>query len=182
MTIEGQSGVSPEEPAAERLRIRLIKAKDAELIWQWANDPSVRMNAFHQETISLETHLEWFRRRLASSDTRIWVLEASGVPVAQIRYDRVQPGAAEISFTVSADHRGRGFGTYMLIHTAERACRALGVRSVQGVAFKTNQASARAFIKAGFQQSAEKLISGHLCYVFTREFHDKGGESGPQGD
>lgn len=66
------------------LRVRRARGDDAELVWEWANDPTVRARSFRPDPIPLDEHLEWYRGRLASPDTRLWIIERHGAPVAQI--------------------------------------------------------------------------------------------------
>ena len=37
-----------------RLSLREVTAKDMDLLYEWANDPTVRQNAFHTEPIPYE--------------------------------------------------------------------------------------------------------------------------------
>ena len=163
-------------PAADRLRVRRACFQDAELLWQWANDPSVRANSFHPEPILLDEHLEWYKEKLTSSDTRIWILELNQVPVAQIRYDRVNTDTAEISFSVVSEHRGRGLGTRSLVLTSGMVCRELGVKRLRGRVFSSNDASVRVFTKAGFECVGQEQVSDKLCMIFVREFSETTGE------
>jgi UDP-2,4-diacetamido-2,4,6-trideoxy-beta-L-altropyranose hydrolase len=154
---------------ADRLRVRRARFQDAEILWQWANDSSVRANSFHPQPIPLDEHIKWYKAKLASPDTRIWILELNQVPVAQIRYDRVHADAAEISFSVVSDYRGRGLGTEALILTSDMACRELGVKRLKGIVFSSNAASMRAFIKAGFECVSQEQVFDKLCHIFVRE-------------
>jgi RimJ/RimL family protein N-acetyltransferase len=151
------------------LTVRKAGEDDCELLWTWANDPAVRGVSFHPDPIPWVKHNAWYREKLSSPDTRIWILELSHVPVAQIRYDRIDAETAEIDFSVVAERRGRGFGTKVLLSTARRACQELGVRRLKGVALRSNEASVRSFIKAGFESVGLQDISKNLCQVFVRE-------------
>ena len=153
----------------DKYHLRRAGFQDAELIWKWANDPSVRARSFHSEPIPLERHLKWYEKKLASPDTRLWILELNQIPVAQIRYDRIDIDSAEIGFSVAKEYRGRGLGTKTLIFTSYQACRELKVKRLKGVVFISNKASARAFIKAAFKCVGEQLISNKHSYVFVRE-------------
>lgn len=156
-------------PGADHLRVRHARFQDAEILWQWTNDSSVRANSFHPESIPLDEHIKWYKAKLASPDTRIWILELNQVPVAQIRYDRIHTDAAEMSFSVVSDYRGRGLGTKALILTSGMACRELGVKRLKGVVFSSNAASMRAFTKAGFECVSQEQVFDKLCHIFVRE-------------
>jgi len=156
-------------PAADHLQVRRACFQDAELLWQWANDPIVRANSFRPEAISLDEHIEWYKGKLTSSDTRIWILELNRVPVAQIRYDRVHMVIAEISFSVVCDYRGRHLGTRALVLTSGMACRELGVKRLRGIVFSSNEVSVRAFTKAGFECVGQEQVSDKLCRILIQE-------------
>jgi len=152
----------------DHLRMRPASFGDAEVLWKWTNDPTVRAHSFHPGPIPLDGHTEWYKGKLAFPDTRIWILELNQVAVAQIRYDRISRDTAEIDLSVAPDCQGRGLGTRALILTSDIACKELGVRRVKGVVFSSNRASRRAFAKAGFQCIGLETISGELCQVFER--------------
>jgi len=148
--------------------LRPAAPEDVGLLWLWANDPATRANSFSRDAIPWETHRAWYRAKLASPDSRLWLLEWRRVPVGQIRYDRVDGGTARISFAVAPGYRGRGLGTRLLALSAERACRELAVGRLEGITLARNAASARAFVAAGFAQAGEPTVDGEPCLVFAR--------------
>lgn len=152
----------------DRVRVRPAEPADAVVVWRLANEPSVRAHSFDPRPIPLEGHMRWYRARLASPDCRFWLLEVEGVPVAQVRYDRVDETAAEVSFAVAPALRGRGVGTLALERTCADACVELRVGVVRGAVIAANEASARAFVKAGFRRAAETERNGRRCYIFER--------------
>ena len=155
--------------ATDDIRVRRGSIQDGELLWKWANDQSVRANAFHADTITLKEHLRWYQNKLNSPDTLIWILELGSHPVAQIRYDRVNPATAEIDISVTDDCRGMGLGTKALVLTSDISGRELGVQRIKGTVFVSNKASSRAFTKAGFNHGGRERVSGKICDIFIRE-------------
>jgi len=156
------------------LRLRAAGQKDALLLWQWANDP---VTSFVSEPISWATHEAWYAEKLASPHTRFWILDCRHVPVGQIRYDRTDAGAAQITFSVASAYRGKGFGTQLLRLSVDLAGRELGIRAVEGVSPAQNLASSRAFLRAGFEVIEEKSITGHAYFVFRRYLPLQSGKS-----
>jgi UDP-2,4-diacetamido-2,4,6-trideoxy-beta-L-altropyranose hydrolase len=150
------------------LQLRVASEEDGLLLWQWANDAVTRRNSFTSEPISWVTHQAWYAARLASPDTRLWILELQKVPVGQIRYDRTDASMARISFSIAPAYRGIGLGTQLLSLSADRAGRELKVGTVEGITFAENRASNHAFVKAGFDVVEERHIAGHCCFVFRR--------------
>ena len=148
------------------LTVRSVQPSDLELLWRWANDPDVRRNSISTDVISLEDHTKWFRRKTGSNASRIYILERAGVPIGQVRYDRVSPEEAEIGVSIAAEHRGCGFGAVTLTMTRELARHDLGVERVVGVVLTSNNASCATFRKVGFQQGRARTVNGRLCHVF----------------
>lgn len=150
------------------LSIRRARAGDARTIWKWANDPTVRANAFNPQPIPWETHISWYQGRLRSPATRIWILEDAGEPVGQIRYDRDECGAAaEISYSIAGEHRGKGYGKALLRMTRVLALAELEVEEIRGVTLAENEASRRAFSSSGFFLSEPSMSRGRACYQLT---------------
>jgi UDP-2,4-diacetamido-2,4,6-trideoxy-beta-L-altropyranose hydrolase len=149
------------------LQIRPSDSGDVQLLWEWANDPNIRRNSHHSEPIPWESHRGWYNARLLSPDTRFWILEKSGEPVGQIRYDKDRDrNSAELSFSIAGKHRGQGYGTELVRRTRELACAELSVGRITAVTFMENTASARVFKRLGFTLLGSALIKGHQCYQF----------------
>jgi UDP-2,4-diacetamido-2,4,6-trideoxy-beta-L-altropyranose hydrolase len=149
------------------IRLRAASSDDAVLLWQWSNDAETRKNSFDSRPVLWTSHVEWYRAKLASRSTRIWILELRGIPVGQIRYDRSDSTTAQISFSIAPHYRGRRLGTKLLQLSAERAATELRVKRLQGITFVENIASARSFVGAGFT-AEQTTIAGRGCLIFTR--------------
>jgi UDP-2,4-diacetamido-2,4,6-trideoxy-beta-L-altropyranose hydrolase len=150
----------------EVLRLRAATQEDMLLLWEWANDPVTRCNSFARERISWTAHEAWYAERIASPDTRWWILECRHVPVGQIRYDRGDADTAQINFSIAPAYRGRNLGTHLLRLTADVAGQELGVRIVEGTTFVENRASNHAFVSAGFEVIEENSTAGRACFLF----------------
>lgn len=148
------------------LTLRRATMADAKLLWGWANDPEVRRASFTSEPIAWERHEAWLEAKLAAPDTRIWLLEHEGEPVGQVRYDR-EGDAADIGYSVAAPSRRQGFGTVILERSAPRACRELGVARLVGVVREGNEASCRAFVRAGFTAAGVERRGDAACIRYT---------------
>ena len=46
------------------ISFRRATIEDAELLFSWANDFDVRRNAFSQQEILWDEHVEWFQKKL----------------------------------------------------------------------------------------------------------------------
>lgn len=152
----------------EALNVRPAVLEDAHQVWSLANESEVRRRSFEKAPIPLETHLRWFSEELRRPSTRFWVLELAGTLVGQIRYVRAEDGTAEVHFAVRGAFRGKGLGTQLLTRTAPEACADLRARRLIGVVIPPNEASARAFLKAGYSRAGETRRRERLCEVFER--------------
>jgi UDP-2,4-diacetamido-2,4,6-trideoxy-beta-L-altropyranose hydrolase len=148
-------------------RVRPAEVEDAEPIWEIASDPTVRRAAFNTATFSFPSHERWFRDRVTSADSHIWVIERDGAVGGFVRYDRTADGAA-VNIAVATAMRGRGLATELLRKTWDLACRALGVVRARGLVLEDNAASSRAFVKADFVQCGVDEVGGRRCIVFER--------------
>jgi RimJ/RimL family protein N-acetyltransferase len=147
------------------LALRPASPADAELLWEWRNEKSTRLNSFDEAPIPWSSHVAWLERKLASRECRIWILQDDGHPVGQIRFER-ENGQAMVNYSIDAQHRGRGLGTEILKRSVPHACRELGTHTIAGVAKSSNLASCRAFMSAGFTRAAEVLNAGCACIRF----------------
>ena len=125
---------------------------DVELIYQWANDPSVRAQAINTDAIAWEDHLSWYNKKLMSADTQIYIARASGKPVGQVRLER-ESGDWLIDYSVDINLRGLGLGESLIrevvqLHEGERFRAQVRVNNV---------ASMKVFEKLGYEKQQMKV-------------------------
>jgi RimJ/RimL family protein N-acetyltransferase len=148
------------------LSLRDATADDVDLLYAWRNDPATRESSFQTAVIDIDSHRQWFARKLSERDrTRIWILTESGDPAGQVRYDR-DSDVAELSFSIDLRFRGRGLGTEILRLSAPRACLELLVKRLRAVVKPDNRASIAAFGHAGFRREGESIVNGERALVF----------------
>lgn len=160
----------PRKPSAAHRGgyLRSSRPGDAALYFEWTNDPGTRRNSFNPSMVEWSEHREWFRSKLADPAVRMYVLEVDGCPVGEIRFNLAGP-RAEISFSVAAPFRGRGFGTSLLkMGSAALQAEAGEIEVCIGLVKMMNGASAKAFLKAGFEQLANETNSGEEYFVFRK--------------
>lgn len=137
-----------------KLQLRKVQPCDMDLLFRWANDDTVRANAFHTEKIPYENHVQWFEKMMADASVYQYILCDGNVPIGQIRLTD-EEGAALIDYSVAPMHRGKGYGTELL----RLLCRQLyidritNVTKLIGQVKYQNQASARVFEKSGFRKT-----------------------------
>ncbi|MHC4179218.1 MAG: UDP-2,4-diacetamido-2,4,6-trideoxy-beta-L-altropyranose hydrolase [Planctomycetota bacterium] len=149
------------------VKLRPAAVEDAMPLWRLRNDPAVRRASLGAtDPVPLKSHLRWFKRRLASPGSCIWVLDFHGVILAQIRYDRTDAAAAEISISVATAFRQRGLAAKLIEMTRRPACERLGVRRLRAIARQENFPSVRTFAKAGFTKVDSRPVQNRPCHIF----------------
>jgi RimJ/RimL family protein N-acetyltransferase len=100
--------------------IRPAQMSDAEILFQWRNDPLTRAMSRNADPVSWEAHIRWLTERLARTEPHLYIAETSA-PVGTFRLD-----GDEISYTVAPEARGNGIGLAMLSKVREMfgPCRA----------------------------------------------------------
>jgi UDP-2,4-diacetamido-2,4,6-trideoxy-beta-L-altropyranose hydrolase len=148
-------------PTSE-LSLRDARRDDISLYYNWANEPKVRQSAINSAAISWPTHKEWFAKKLADPNCYLFVLEAAGLPVGQIRFD-ADATEALISYSLDPVVRGRGWGTRLVTLGAELLWRRTLTRLRAHVKVG-NDASASAFLGAGFIENPSSLGTGYRSF------------------
>lgn len=134
-----------------KVRLRRVTEEDSDLLLAWANDPVVRNNAFSQDPISHRTHEEWFRRKLQSMDTAIFIaLDKDDQPAGQVRFDR-EGDAAEVDISVAASQRGGGLGVEILRLGIAKLFHTTDIKKINASVKSENIASKKMFEQAGFR-------------------------------
>ena len=132
------------------LRIRPVSDLDVRQLWEWVNEPATRASAFRSDPIPWEEHLAWFGRKYTDGQCRMYIVEADGLRVGQVRFDIDADGRAEVDVSIAAECRGRGYGAEALRLGSSRLFLDTGCTEVVAHIKPDNAASARAFEKAGF--------------------------------
>src|SRR5690606_13094842 len=137
------------------VRLRPARAEDVDLVFAWANDPATRAASFRSEEIGSAEHVTWFAEQLVRPDRNPRIAELRGAPIALIRLDRADErgGLCIISVNLAPDARGRGLGA-MALEAATREAARLGFDTIHALVRPENEASVRAFLRAGYVELA----------------------------
>lgn len=132
--------------------IRLATDADKEIIFEWANDPIVRMASFSRADIPWNIHEEWFNEKLKSPSSHIYILEVNGKAAGQVRFDASgDEKEFTINYSIGADFRGLGLGERILrLGLAAHRCTYEGEATYLGLVKPANLSSVSCFRKLGF--------------------------------
>ena len=143
------------------LRLRQVCEDDCRLLWEWANDPEVRAVSFSSEPIPWEQHVKWFKSKLKDPHCIFYIaINSDGVPVGQVRYEAEGNGAV-VSVSIDRKFRGKGYGSMMIWVASQKLFGISDVTAIHAYVKQGNEASDRAFVKAGFRKVGTTVIRGH---------------------
>ncbi len=146
------------------LHLRPVAEKDCELLFDWANDPTVRQNAFQPEPIEWEDHHKWFTSKRDSTHCFQYIATSiDGIPVGQIRFDLGEK-YAEVDYSLDPQFRGLGLGTSLLEEgIGQLASVIAGPLIIQGKVKQKNFQSMMSFESAGFNVTEKR--KGFIRYT-----------------
>ena len=152
------------------LRIRPARPDDVRLLWEWANDPVVREASFSPEFIRWEDHVVWFSKKLQDRRCFIFVAEDhDGKSVGQVRFDSTTLGDFDVGISVAKANRGHGLASSLIKRGVEAVCSEVGERRFNAFVRPHNQASIKAFERAGFKNVGETDVRGNAAVHLTSE-------------
>ena len=144
--------------ATNTARLRPAGPEDVALVFEWANDPEVRRNAFHPEAISWESHRVWYATKLVEAKTLMMILETGdGRPLGQIRFEEV-PQGIEVDLSVAPSWRGQGLGRELVKQGLAAAAGRWPIgTTVIAKVLTSNVRSRRLFEGAGFLSQGVRM-------------------------
>ncbi|MFT5171599.1 MAG: RimJ/RimL family protein N-acetyltransferase [Candidatus Marinamargulisbacteria bacterium] len=150
----------------ESISLRAASLEDAQALYAWATDEEVRRWSFNTRGFSYESHVEWLSEKLNNSDQmQILMANIGADQIGYIRFERLSPDMAEVSFALAGLWRGQGLGTRLLTigisHIKEIWT---GLIAIQGKVKPGNVASEKLFEKLAFDRS-----QGDTATVFLRK-------------
>ncbi|GIK39312.1 MAG: UDP-2,4-diacetamido-2,4,6-trideoxy-beta-L-altropyranose hydrolase [Chloroflexota bacterium] len=147
-----------------KLNLRPAEESDCELLWQWANEAEVRKSAFHSQYIPWENHVQWFAKKLKDSHCfQFLAFNEQNEAVGQVRFDLANNEEAEIDVSIDKRKRGLGYGALLIKEGVASLAGNSSITCVHSFVKIDNQASIRAFEKAGFIQQGSELVKEQLC-------------------
>lgn len=136
----------------EHLRLGIVEECDM------ANHPDTRKCSFNTDTITPEGHEAWFKKKLASADTVIYIAMSGKDKIGTIRFEDIGE-TIKTSVMLNPAFFGQGLGSKVIAIGTEKYLREKRPAKPIVAEIKTgNTASLRAFAKAGFNESFVALV------------------------
>jgi len=149
------------------VRMRPATEKDRELVYVWANDPLTRAMSFRQDPITRDQHVLWFEKALMEKGVTLLIAErlvdGHWVPCGNVRFD----GEGEIHVLVAPEHRHQGLAALLISAALRYAGDRLSLDRVTAHIKEENDASIRAFEKAGFLFVRKTAVRDEPCLEYA---------------
>ncbi|MFO7742417.1 MAG: GNAT family N-acetyltransferase [Anaerolineae bacterium] len=156
---------------AERVTLRPMREKDAKLIVEWRNDPAIRKWLFSDRTLTVESHLEWFRRPKPDRLDYVICLREARRPIGTVSFTRIEPQEATAEVGILLGDRtqwGEGLATETYRRWLPFGFRRLDLQYIYGRTLSTNHRNIRKNLRLGF--CVEKILRDE--YRRGDEVHD----------
>ena len=132
------------------VQLRPATTDDAERVWKWRNETSVRAASRDSDPIPLDDHKRWFESRLQDSDVVILIVsDEGGIAIGYVRFE-IEADEAEISIALGPESRGLGLGTAAIRSASDLLMNTGRVRTIVALIKPGNKGSVRAFSHAGY--------------------------------
>ena len=133
--------------------LREVTIEDMDLLFEWANEESVRRNSFSTKKITYEEHVAWFKRILSEENTVQYIYMVNDVPIGQVRIN-IFDDKAEIGYSVCNIERGKGHGRKILklLHAKVKEEYPF-IKKLIGKVKPENIASQKAFLAVGYGEA-----------------------------
>lgn len=125
------------------------------LLFEWANDPSVRRWAFSEKPIDWDEHRSWFARKLKDENCTIFIALMDTHEVGQVRFDCVDHQAV-VSVSMSPAWRGMGLGGAVIQAATLRVAADRRLEGITAEILAENVASIRCFESAGYERCGRR--------------------------
>jgi RimJ/RimL family protein N-acetyltransferase len=134
--------------------LRKASAEDCEQYFIWANDEVVRQNAFNQDTIDWGAHQKWFKSKLDSSSSFLYIAQDGKNKIGQTRFD-CKNDKMIVDYSISNNFRGFGLGKKMLkdaINRINKDCS--NIKIIEAKIKVNNIASNKIFLGLNFEEQS----------------------------
>lgn len=95
--------------------LKIATLEDEQILFKWRNDKFTMVNSFNVEEINYNHHKEWFRDKIQSDKSFIFLMydDNNKEKCGQIRFD-LNNNIAKISYSISESHRGNSLGKVII--------------------------------------------------------------------
>lgn len=135
----------------EEFKIVLATIEDMKDVFDLSNDELVRANSFNPEKIQWEDHQKWYKNKINDKNCSYYLIkDFENNLISQVRLDKINASEGNISISVSARYRGKGYGAKVLQAVSKKIIYEQYTKKINAYIKNENAASKSVFEKAGF--------------------------------
>lgn len=157
--------------STRRVRLRRARLDDLERVFAWRNDPWIISRSTSLRAVTREEHKTWFQNCLADCNRLMLIIEAGGVAIGQLRFDRSGTEVCVVTVYLMEAFSGKGLG----IEAIHQGCVLVfrewpDLEEIIACVRDDNAVGQAAFRKAGFEQSYSATLcpAAHAAFTLRR--------------
>lgn len=152
----------------QRLTLRLANKGDCSLLWELANDPSVRLQSLSMNPIPWESHIKWFNEKINDINTIIILGEDEEKKIIGVRRFEIQDDkSVRSSIIIRNEFRSKGYGTELIKISNEYLFKNYDVQVHNAYIKPNNIPSLKSFEKLGYINRGIVEIDGQKVVHLT---------------
>lgn len=149
----------------EEYILRPASPADRKKVFLLSNDPEVRKNSIHEESISWAEHVTWFDAMLSNRDCTFFIAETpSGEFIGQVRFFQ-ESTENVVSISLCEAFRAHHLGTRLLMEAMDRMSQRVFTAYIRS----SNIVSQRMFERTGFHAIGHALLGNQSYKVYQYE-------------
>lgn len=114
-------------------------------LFRLRNEQNVVKNSFTQKKIKFTDHTKWFKKKIHSKKTCIYIFSLKSLFVGQVRFDFLKKGLGLIDYSLDKNFRGKGWGKLMLAKAINMINKSKKINIFKAEVRKTNLKSIKIF-------------------------------------
>ncbi len=130
--------------------IRPVRWDDRFVIWMWRNDPQTRRMERSADYVGWDGFKSWLKGSLSDPCRRLLLADTLRDSLAICQFTLQVDGSATVGINMNPRFRGRRLAVQLLEDCIAEARRTLPFKQLRANIRAENEASRRAFAKAGF--------------------------------
>lgn len=135
-----------------KIKLRKVKETDCDLLYQWQIEPGNRKFSRDENIPLKEDHEIWFKDKLSSNTTAIYIVQFRGMDCGYVRLDHYDDQSEEVSIMLSKQYRGLGLAKAALKSVTDMT----KYDRLMAEIHPNNEASKKIFLSSGYQQTSER--------------------------
>ena len=152
-----------------RLSVSFRRAEEKDLmdVYDWSNDPDVRVNSYDSNPIKLEDHTRWFLKKIKDPNSIFLIALVNDKPGGIVRFE-VGENHSVIGIVVAKEFRGQKLAKKFLEQSAKYYFETVD-KPILAYIKKENKASEASFKKSGYKYVKDEMIKEYLSFAYKLE-------------